>query len=213
MQKQQPSRHFRLSSDSDRHAFHAMSAQPKPQSAHEAWEEWFNHFSPRLLLFARQVTRSAADAEDVLQNAVVKVWNARRKRNGGRDPIGTPDPAEIYTAIRRVAIDLGRRETRRVKREEKVIDFDEARGIDYFQCPFENRERRAEITSALRKLPEAQREVVTLKIWGGLTFQEIGSALEISENTAASRYRYALEALRRSLGKGGESHFQHLLVL
>jgi len=35
-----------------------------------------------------------------------------------------------------------------------------------------------------------------LKIWGGLTFQEVAGILDIPSNTAASRYRYALEALR-----------------
>jgi RNA polymerase sigma-70 factor (ECF subfamily) len=48
-------------------------------------------------------------------------------------------------------------------------------------------------------LPDEQREVLVLKIWNDLTFAEIGSVLEISQNTAASRYRYALGALRKTL--------------
>ena len=187
-----------------------MTSHP-PSTAHTAWGTWFHENGSKLLLFARQMTRSSADAEDVLQNAVVKVWNARRRR--GVDPVGTPDPTEIYTAIRRSAIDLGRRETRRARREEKVIDFEEAKGIEWFECPFEEKERTSEITRALRKLPDSQREAITMKIWGGLTFEEIGETLGISENTAASRYRYALEALRRILGKGTESHFKNLVVL
>jgi len=43
------------------------------------------------------------------------------------------------------------------------------------------------------------REVVVMKIWGGVTFAEISEALAISPNTAASRYRYALEQLAQSL--------------
>jgi len=39
--------------------------------------------------------------------------------------------------------------------------------------------------------------VITLKIWGGLTFAEIAAALEIPANTAASRYRYGLAELRK----------------
>ena len=38
-----------------------------------------------------------------------------------------------------------------------------------------------------------------LKIWSGLTFQEIAGTLGIPANTAASRYRYALERLRASM--------------
>jgi len=46
-------------------------------------------------------------------------------------------------------------------------------------------------------LPAPQREVITLKVWGGLTFAEIAATLDIPPNTAASRYRYGLEELRR----------------
>jgi RNA polymerase sigma-70 factor (ECF subfamily) len=39
--------------------------------------------------------------------------------------------------------------------------------------------------------------VITLKVWGGLTFEEIAATLDIPANTAASRYRYGLEELRK----------------
>ena len=39
-----------------------------------------------------------------------------------------------------------------------------------------------------------------MKVWGERTFAEIGETLGISQNTAASRYRYGLEALKKSLG-------------
>jgi RNA polymerase sigma-70 factor (ECF subfamily) len=60
------------------------------------------------------------------------------------------------------------------------------------------------LEEALSKLPLDQREVVVLKIWGEQTFESIGNSLEISPNTAASRYRYGLEHLRRLL-KGEQS--------
>ena len=53
---------------------------------------------------------------------------------------------------------------------------------------------------ALARLPEDQREVLALKTEGELTFEEIGLVLGIPANTAASRYRYALEKLRAALG-------------
>ena len=55
--------------------------------------------------------------------------------------------------------------------------------------------------AALRELPEEQREVLVMKIWGGLTFAQVGEALAISANTAGSRYRYALERLREALAE------------
>jgi RNA polymerase sigma-70 factor (ECF subfamily) len=56
-----------------------------------------------------------------------------------------------------------------------------------------------ELAVALGELPEEQRAVVHLKLWEGLTFEEIAEALEISANTAASRYRYGLDKLRERL--------------
>jgi RNA polymerase sigma-70 factor (ECF subfamily) len=63
---------------------------------------------------------------------------------------------------------------------------------------FEDDEQRA-LGIALDSLPRDQREVLVMKIWNDFTFAEIASALEISQNTAASRYRYALAGLKKSL--------------
>ena len=62
-----------------------------------------------------------------------------------------------------------------------------------------HRELRAVILHALARLPEEQREVFTLREWGGVSFADIATMLGISENTVKSRMRYALGALRVSL--------------
>jgi RNA polymerase sigma-70 factor (ECF subfamily) len=48
-------------------------------------------------------------------------------------------------------------------------------------------------------LPEEQRTVVVLKVWGELTFQEIATTLDAPLNTVTARYRYALEKLRNRI--------------
>ncbi len=55
------------------------------------------------------------------------------------------------------------------------------------------------LTHALALLPLEQRSVAQLKLWDGLTFEEIAEVQGIPLNTAASRYRYALEKLRSEL--------------
>jgi RNA polymerase sigma-70 factor (ECF subfamily) len=60
-------------------------------------------------------------------------------------------------------------------------------------------EQEVRLERALRGLPAEQRELLALKVDAGLTFAEIGFCLGISPNTAASRYRYALEKLRAAL--------------
>jgi RNA polymerase sigma-70 factor (ECF subfamily) len=162
---------------------------------HESWKEWFQRHGPKLLLCARLWTRSRADAEDVVQEAFVRFW--RRQRGLGGDPFGW-----VLTSIRRAAVDLARRDQRRTVRENSVEDYSVP---VLFVSKHEDQERVGEIDAALRELPTEQREVLTLKIWGERTFEQIGLHLEISPHTAASRYRYALGALRKRL-KGADCH-------
>ncbi len=65
-----------------------------------------------------------------------------------------------------------------------------------------DKEQQCEIEQALRSLPIDQREIVHMKVYEQMTFQQIADELEISINTAASRYRYAMDKLRRLLGPG-----------
>jgi RNA polymerase sigma-70 factor (ECF subfamily) len=156
-------------------------------SNHESWKDWFQLNGPKLLLCARQWTRSLADAEDVVQEAFVRFW--RNQRGLGGEP-----QALLITSIRRAAIDLARRNDRRQRREEQAED-----APPFFEVLAEADDRRVAIEAALRRLPDEQREVLALKIWGELTFEEISRQLDIPLNTAASRYRYALAALRKEL--------------
>jgi RNA polymerase sigma-70 factor (ECF subfamily) len=140
-----------------------------------------------LLLFARQQTRSEADAQDVVQEAVVECWQRR--------PEGVPPAAGIiFATIRRRAIDLGRSADRRAGRE--MVAAGEIPAA-WFDGGVEERETNRLIQEAMSKLPDNYREVVTLKVWGELTFAEIAGVLEIPANTAASRYRYGLAELRK----------------
>ena len=65
----------------------------------------------------------------------------------------------------------------------------------------EREETHREVWSALTTLPPEQAEVVVLKIWEELTFAQIGHILDISPNTVASRYQYAIAKLTRRLSR------------
>ncbi|MES2660390.1 MAG: RNA polymerase sigma factor [Verrucomicrobiota bacterium] len=148
------------------------------------WNDWLAEHAGRFLLFARQQTRCGHDAEDVLQDSLVESW----KRAGGR-----PDPALVFATIRRRAIDLGRSNTRRISREEN-----QEAGTQFTHTG-EDAETTELLEHELTALPPNQREVLILKFWGGLTFAEIATTLEIPQGTAASRYRLALESLRQTV--------------
>jgi len=57
----------------------------------------------------------------------------------------------------------------------------------------------ADVATALKQLPDEQREAVYLKIWGDLTFAEIAELQNASLQTIVSRYRYALAKLKEIL--------------
>ena len=57
-----------------------------------------------------------------------------------------------------------------------------------------------DIMAAFAALPPEQREVLALKIAGGLTFKEIARLVGRSQNMVSSRYRYGIERLRAALG-------------
>ena len=167
-----------------------------------AWREWLEENGPRLLLFARQQCRSQEDAKDVFQDALVKlVEKLRSDEFIGGQAAWMP---YLYTTIRRLAIDLSRRDDRRKKREDNVgQDMGDSHAESFhpwFESDSSDDETRSQLEDKLKELPAKFSEVILMKIWGERTFAEIGETLGISQNTAASRYRYGLEALKRSLG-------------
>lgn len=180
----------------------SMTATTEVSPAASAWREWLETNGPKLLLFARQQSRSHEDAKDILQDAMVKLVEKLRSGEfvGGQES-WLP---YIYTTIRRLAIDLSRKDDRRKRREDNVSLDAEAEQFDAFHPWFESDssddETRIQLEKSLKELPPKFSEVILMKIWGDRTFADIGETLGISQNTAASRYRYGLEALKRSLG-------------
>jgi RNA polymerase sigma-70 factor (ECF subfamily) len=152
----------------------------------DEWRGWIADHAPRLLLFARQMARSETDAQDLVQEALVECWQRCSPR--------IPPLPFLYATIRRRAIDLARREDRRMNREQTVAVND---AQPWFDGDVEQREFSRMIQTAMAELPQDQREVITLKVWGGMTFAEIGETLGIPANTAASRFRYGLAELRK----------------
>ena len=155
----------------------------------DAWRVWLDRHGPALLLYARQWCRTGADSEDAVQDAFVRFWKSRGRTGAGvRD-----ETAYLFACVRTAALDLARGGERRKRHEA---------GASIFECsPPEREDWREAVEVALEKLPAEQREVLVLKIWGGLTFVQIAEMLAIPRSTAASRHRYALERLEAMLAK------------
>ncbi|MBI1176343.1 hypothetical protein GC207_02770 [bacterium] len=160
-----------------------QSLDTEGQSNRPECRSLYERKAAELLLYGRALGLTHAEAEDVLQETFIallrlEVW---------------PDQPDRYCvrAYRNRALNLRRGLWNRVKHELESRRWFE-RGAS--ESPWEMAAMRC-----LAGLPVDQREVIVLKIWHRHTFEEIGSLLEISPNTAAGRYRYGMQKLKSCL--------------
>lgn len=152
--------------------------------------EMYDQHGSRIYRYLLALLGNRADAEDTLQSTFLEL--ARRPDALAR--IQSPG-AYLFTVARRNALRLRQRSQNRKERETDGVDLLEARPMTAVDPAETERLGRAVLA-----LPVEQREVLVLKAFEEMTFLEIAESLEISPNTAASRYRYAVEKLRTLLG-------------
>ena len=150
-----------------------------------AFADLYDRYGLRLFRTALGLLGRREDAEDCVQDVFAALVRSRDRLAEVRDL-----PAYLFASLRRQAL---RRAAQR--RDEPASLVIECRGPE----PQPDDPRSEALHRALRSLSAEQREVIALKIEGQLTFAEIGRVLSVSPNTAASRYRYALERLRDRL--------------
>ncbi|MEJ6572197.1 MAG: sigma-70 family RNA polymerase sigma factor [Akkermansiaceae bacterium] len=169
------------------------SAIESARACTSTWKGWLREHSSRLYVYARQRCSSREDAEDMIQDALIRLWGYQEERDNV-----PPDLPLAYSVLRFVAMDHGKKQGRKKRKEEAII-FLHDRNDYWLDTSAEDDDDAVLLRQAVDGLGEKLREVVTLKIWGGLTFSQIAETMAISPNTAASRYRYALEQLERKL--------------
>jgi len=150
-------------------------------AVHDAVRRLYEEHGPALLAYASALLRDPAAAEDVLHQVFVKLVS-------GRVSIDGSPGAYLFRAVRNGALNHIRGQSREVELGDSAL---------WLESPGASRETVLALQSALRTLPQEQREVVVLRVWGQLTFEEAAAVVGISPNTAASRYRYGLDKLRR----------------
>ena len=178
-----------------------MSSHPSTEPAAERidWSAWLAEYGAQLLLYARQQCRSEADTEDVLQEALVQLVHAVEGGSftGARDQWRS----YAYTAIRHLAMDRGRREQvrRNYAAAQQEVQSEGVEETPWLSSAADDEYLRKRLESMLRKLPSEFAEVVVLHIWGEHSFQQIADMTCNKLSTITSRYRYALQALRKEL--------------
>jgi RNA polymerase sigma-70 factor, ECF subfamily len=156
----------------------------------------YDRYGERLYRTALGMLGRREDAEDAVQDVFAAMLQARPSAWEDRD-----FTAYLFAALRRAAGRSAARRARAPALSESAVDGAAARppAPCEYASPYGER-----LQAALLALPAEQRETVALKIDGGLTFAEVSHVLGISSNTAASRYRYALEKLRSLMAEHAE---------
>jgi len=155
-------------------------------------ERLYDTHAQALFAFFLTFTRNEADTRDLLQELFIKLAQCTDLLEGIRN-----ERAFLLRLAHNLAVDLFRRRSTRQRHYEQLA----SEPIALFAPAAEPDERafREALSAALGELPGEQRAVLHLKLWQGLTFEQIAEFLEIPLNTAASRYRYGLDKLRQRL--------------
>jgi RNA polymerase sigma-70 factor, ECF subfamily len=158
--------------------------------ADQAFSALYEQFGQRLYRAALGILGCRQDAEDAVQEVFVAVFKSRQRLTDVQDLA-----AYLFAALRHAAGRCSLRRTRLPALSEMAVtEAAAAPTADHRASPYHER-----LDRALLALPAEQREVIALKIDGELTFAQIARVLGVNVNTAASRYRYALEKLRTSV--------------
>lgn len=139
-----------------------------------------------LELYARQLCDSP---EDAVQESLIQL---ARQKETPRDVLPW-----LYRVVRNRAISIARSARSRRRREAEASIEANA----FFEaCPDDAVD--TEIAqAALASLPTEQREVIVAHLWGGMTFEEIGQFVGVTDSTAHRRYQAGLQELQKQVGE------------
>lgn len=163
-----------------------------------AFEQVYDAFSGLLFSVALRMLQRHEDAEELLQEVFVKIWNDAGSYDASR---GAP-LAWALTITRHKAIDRIRSTTRRLRlHDEAEREAKNAEAAPASEPAREalHAENATAVRSSLDKLPGDVRRTVELAYFGGLSQSQIAEKLSLPITTVKSHIRRAMMQLRQSL--------------
>lgn len=153
---------------------------------------WYEQYGPALVAYLCSVLGDRGRAEDVLHQVFLKLLK------GHVDVPGDSVKPYLFRAVRNTALNLAEQNSRNVSFDKNMRETGDT-GQQWFAAPVELGYWSTKLEGAIRGLPAEQGEILVMRIWGEMTFDQIATVLDISINTVASRYRYAIGKLRELL--------------
>ena len=162
-----------------------------------ALAEAFDRLGPAVYGAALRVLGEWTAAQDVAQDVFVELWTHPDRY----DPAAGSLRTYLTVLARHRAVYMVRSELRRIARQERNERLTPAQELRSPGDEVEAAEAAGVVRSAVRLLPDSQRQVVELAYFGGLSYREVALAVGIPEGTAKSRLRLALAKLESVLDR------------
>jgi RNA polymerase sigma factor (sigma-70 family) len=159
-----------------------------------AFDQLMREYSPELFNFILRIVSNTEDAQDILQDTFVRVWEKSHQFKGN---------STIKTWIFRIAINLSYTHLKRRKRWTLSI-LDEIKSLVSGSDPVEEVEREYDSTlleKSLSQLTPRQHSVVVARIYQDLPFARIGEALGCSENSAKVHFHEGKKRIEAYINK------------
>lgn len=168
-----------------------------PHTRREGFAVLVRQYSEPLYWQVRRIVLNHEDANDVLQNAFLKIWN-NLDTFQGKSALST----WLYRIAINEALDFVRRQknvnSATVSTEDEPGVAARLMGDDYF----DGDEAQARLQEAVARLPEVQRTVFTLKYFDELKYSEISKILDTSEGALKASYHLAVKKITEYLHLG-----------
>lgn len=156
--------------------------------------EVFQRNAGALLRVARRLVGSQDDAEEIVQEALLRAYADMRRRF--RQPRETE--ASLYRIAHNLSVDLLRRKRMRLI-DSSLIDLRAAPWRRGVEDEAEHEQLREAVRRAVSDLPEKYRKVVALRFGAGLSYRAIQRALRLSRPCLETRVFRAKRMLKKSL--------------
>ena len=161
-----------------------------------AFQQLMDRHIDRAFGLAKRVLGSKSDAEDVVQDAFMKVWQKAGQWQPGRAQFST----WLYRVVVNRCLDLKRKPVNAAL--DNVAEQSDDRPDAYEDI--ETRQRNARIQAAVADLPERQRTAVALSYTSGMSNAQAAETMEISVKAFESLLVRAKRELRARLAGDGE---------
>jgi RNA polymerase sigma-70 factor (ECF subfamily) len=164
----------------------------------EALAEAYRRHGGAVFGLARRVTGDVGEAEDVVQEVFVRLWNEPDRFDAARGSLRSYLLAQAHGR----AVDAVRSRVARARREAREARATANRGYD-LQHEVWDLAVADQVVQAMSSLPTEERAAIELAYFEGHTYREVAQLLAQPEGTVKSRIRNGLRRMRHSLSESG----------